>query len=258
MRATPFSMSATASLAGARRPLTASTTRLSISRRPSMEIARTKNESAAAGRGARGRRPAVSIRAASARSSGSTPRAAASPAAMISSIRSKSSEVTPSSSGVISTSHWERCCSLVSAPMKPMAWPRICMKLFSSSRPARGLPTSTPTTTSAPIRATSWTGKLRPSIPSTSRRSPISTGVKAEGMAMLARSASERSPWSSTTVSPVTMSVATQTKGIGNEEKSLRPCTGRVRRSKRAEIFWPATSPRGRPIPAPTIGSETM
>ena len=51
--------------------------------------------------------------------------------------------------------------------------------------------------------------------------SPIWTGAKTPGMAMLARMAVGKLPPRKTTSLPVTMSVATQAKGMGMSLKSI-------------------------------------
>ena len=75
------------------------------------------------------------------------------------------------------------------------------------------------TTSAHSLRATS-TGMLRTMPPSASTLPSCTTGENAPGIAMLARIAVARSPLSSTTISPVTMSVATARNGIGSPSKS--------------------------------------
>ncbi len=84
-------------------------------------------------------------------------------------------------------------------------------------------------TTSAPMARTTSTGTLLETPPSTSSRPSISTAVKTVGIAMLARMARPRSPRASTTISPLTMSVATARNGIGSWSKSRTVRTGRVK-----------------------------
>ena len=80
--------------------------------------------------------------------------------------------------------------------------------------------TSTPMTISAPIALATSTGKLFSTPPSTSTMLSTRTGVNAPGMAMLARMARTRLPCVITTSFRLTMSAATQAKGIGNSVKS--------------------------------------
>ena len=94
-----------------------------------------------------------------------------------------------------------------------------CVADWSFSRCAGGSTRLTTMTTSAHrLRATS-TGMFRTMPPSARMYWSVITGAKAPGMAMLARIAVARSPLSSTTISPVTMSVATARNGIGRWSK---------------------------------------
>ena len=64
-------------------------------------------------------------------------------------------------------------------------------------------------------------GMFRTMPPSERMYGSSTTGENAPGIAMLARIAVAMSPWSSTTMSPVIMSVATARKGIGSLLKSV-------------------------------------
>ena len=92
---------------------------------------------------------------------------------------------------------------------------------------------------------TSSIGRLLEIAPSTSRRPSISTGRIAPGIDMLARIACARLPWSSTTASPVSMSVATARNGIGSFEKSATPADCWVRPRIALSIGTPDTTPFG-------------
>ena len=69
--------------------------------------------------------------------------------------------------------------------------------------------------------------------------------LKTVGMEALARRASGKKPWRRATASPVSMSVATQTNGIGNWLKSGTWCTGQVRRDSNMAMFCPEFRPEG-------------
>ena len=100
--------------------------------------------------------------------------------------------------------------------------------LPSVSRPASGVPMLTAITTSAPMRRATSTGRLFTSPPSPSTRPSTSSGENTAGTDMLARSAAARSPWSSTTAWPVSMSVATARNGVGRPSKVARWRVDRV------------------------------
>ena len=90
-----------------------------------------------------------------------------------------------------------------------------------SSAVLSGSCTLSPITTSAPIFRATSTGKLLLIPPSTNTISPFRIGVKAPGIAILARIASISEPlWYTYSASPI-ISVETQAKGIGNLLKSI-------------------------------------
>ena len=76
-------------------------------------------------------------------------------------------------------------------------------------------------TTSAHISRATSTGMFRTMPPSERTMSFRGTGENAPGIAMLARIAVARSPSFNTTMSPVTMSVATARNGIGSWSNTL-------------------------------------
>ena len=100
-------------------------------------------------------------------------------------------------------------------------WLIISSMEFNSSLLLGPVCTSTPITISAPIFITSSTGKLLTIPPSANNLPSISIGVNIVGIAILALNASAIFPLSRTTASPVSRSVAIQTKGIGNFLKSF-------------------------------------
>ena len=87
------------------------------------------------------------------------------------------------------------------------------------SRPASGVPMLTAMITSAPMRRATSTGRLFTRPPSPRIWPSISSGANTPGTDMLARMAAARSPWSSTTALPVSMSVATARNGVGSPSK---------------------------------------
>ena len=160
----------------------------------------------------------------------------------------KSTEVTSSSTMLTPTS------SAASELSDACSLPRIMISTMRPSEPAAermrstsgsvGLTAIAMTTSAQASRATS-TGRLRVMPPSTSSQSPTSTGAKAPGTDMLARSAVGRSPERNTTIWPDLRSVATARKGIGNRSKSSTPvCEATMLRS-RDSTCWVSTSPRG-------------
>ncbi len=102
----------------------------------------------------------------------------------------------------------------------------------SSSAVGTGFGTDTAMTTSAQICRAMSTGTFRVRPPSPSTRPSSVTGAKTPGIDMLARSACGRSPESSTTISPVCMSVAIARNGIGSSSKSRTP---RLRETSRRD-----------------------
>ena len=158
-------------------------------------------------------------------SDAATPSAYRVPSATSSLARSKSAEVSVPSGGesskscAVSNSTLRRTfCSvrmLIICSVTPTTLP-------SASRPASGVPMFTAITTSTPrLRATS-TGRLFTSPPSPRMRPFHSSGANTPGTDMLARSAAARSPESSTTGWPLSMSVATARKGMGSALKWSR------------------------------------
>ena len=98
----------------------------------------------------------------------------------------------------------------------------------SVSRAASGVPMLTTISTSAPIARATSTGTLFTRPPSPSTRPSISVGENTPGTLMLERSASAKSPSERITGWPLSMSVATARKGIGNSSKRCTPRTGSV------------------------------
>ncbi len=132
-------------------------------------------------------------------------RPAASTRAMMAGAFAKSVVEKPSRSGLSCASEARTFCSI--------RMPTIFMDTPNSdwraSRFSSFEPTLTAITRSAPIARTTSTGRLRTSPPLSSRRPSTSSGVTTPGIDMLARIAFHSSPWLSTTISPVSMSVAT-------------------------------------------------
>ena len=130
-----------------------------------------------------------------------------------------------------------------------------------SSRFSGGVEMLTAITTSAhSLRA--WSiGRLLAMPPSTSSRPSISTGAIAPGTDMLARIACATLPLLSTTDSPVSMSVAIASNGIGSLRKSLMPVAGCASTRKNASIETPAMTPFGSARPpslTPYSGAKSV
>ena len=116
----------------------------------------------------------------------------------------------------------------------------------TSDAASSGEPTLTAITTSGWHSSfTSRMGRLSTRPPSTSLRSPISTGATSPGTAMLARMASARLPSRNTTRSPLPMSVATMASGIGSCSIGRSPRSARTSWLMKSLIFWPPTAPGG-------------
>ena len=114
-----------------------------------------------------------------------------------------------------------------------------------SFRFSGGVEMLTAITTSAHSLRASSIGRLLAMPPSTSSRPSISTGAIAPGTDMLARIACATLPWSSTTDSPVSMSVAIARNGIGSLLKSVMPNAGVASSRKNDSIDTPAMTPFG-------------
>ena len=115
--------------------------------------------------------------------------------------------------------------------------------------------------TSAQRLRASSIGRLLAIPPSTSSRPSISTGDKAPGTDMLARIACARLPWSSTTDSPVSMSVPIARNGIGSLVKSVTPNAGVASERKNDSIDTPAIRPLGNASPpsfTPNSGANSV
>ena len=95
-----------------------------------------------------------------------------------------------------------------------------CVAWTSRSGGVAGSTRFTTITTSAQVSRAMSTGMLRTIPPSARMYLSRVTGANAPGIAMLARMAVARSPLFRTTMSPVTMSVATARYGIGSWSKS--------------------------------------
>ena len=122
----------------------------------------------------------------------------------------------------------------------------ICGREFTSSAGLYLLLTVTPITMSAPISLHTSTGKLSCIPPSISTLSPILTGAKTPGMAIDARMHCGSTPWRKLTCSPVTISVATQAKGMGNLSKSISSLYPTQRLLSRLRMLLPLMKPPGR------------
>ncbi len=132
-------------------------------------------------------------------------------------------------SGAISTSFGPRlliCWSTVCLPRKLISCAVTLSAEVISSRFSGGVEMLTAMMTSPHSLRASSIGRLLAMPPSTSSRPSISTGAIAPGTDMLARMACARLPWSSTTDSPVSMSVAIARNGIGSLLKSPMPNAG--------------------------------
>ena len=101
-----------------------------------------------------------------------------------------------------------------------MERPERVLSLASIPMPLAGSTRFTTMTTSAHVSRAMSTGMLRTIPPSARMYLSRVTGANAPGIAMLARMAVARSPLFRTTMSPVTMSVATARYGIGSRSKS--------------------------------------
>ncbi len=124
-------------------------------------------------------------------------------------------------------------------------WLEITGALVSCWRGSSGKPTSTTMTTSTPMARAMSTGTLSAMPPSTSRRPSRSTGANTPGAERLARIAMVRSPEPSTTLSPVSRSVATARKGVGSSSKLLMRATGSVSRRSVCVSLSPWINPFG-------------
>ena len=91
------------------------------------------------------------------------------------------------------------------------------------------------------------TGRLLTAPPSISRRPLRSTGGRAPGTAMLARTALVRSPSASTCMMPLSRSVAMARNGIGKRSKSSIPAVGSNKPRNTNPKRCPRTSARGKP-----------
>jgi len=142
-----------------------------------------------------------------------------------------------------------------------MSCPAIATAEVSCLRVSGGVEMLTAMTTSAHSLRASSIGRLLAMPPSTSRRPSISTGAIAPGTAMLARIAWATLPRSSTTDSPVSMSVAIARNGIGSLPKSLMPIAGSASTRKNASIETPAITPLGSASPpsfTPNSGAKRV
>ncbi len=158
----------------------------------------------------------------------------------------KSLALNPVRSGVTTTSASAREALTFSCMSRVSTWDETRVTEPRAPRSSGGVETFTAIRTSAPMLRAMSTGRLRTIPPSTRRRPSSSTGVNAPGTDMLARIASARSPSERTTISPVTMSVATARNGIGRSSKRCTSTTRMVNVLRRKSIFCPATSPEGR------------
>ena len=130
-----------------------------------------------------------------------------------------------------------------------MSWPATDSADVISLRVNGGVEMLTAITTS-PQSLRAWSiGRLLAMPPSTSSLPSISTGAIAPGTAMLARMACARLPLLSTTESPVSMSVAIASNGMGNSRKLLTPIAGWASTRKNASIETPAITPFGSASP---------
>ncbi len=130
-----------------------------------------------------------------------------------------------------------------------------------SLRVSGGVEMLTAMMTSAQSLRASSIGRLFAMPPSTSSRPSISTGAIAPGTDMLARIAWARLPWSSATASPVSMSVAIATKGMGSLRKSVMPNAGVASTRKYDSIDTPASTPFGKarlPSLTPNSGANSV
>ena len=130
-----------------------------------------------------------------------------------------------------------------------------------SLRFSGGVEMLTAITTSAHSLRASSIGRLLAMPPSTSSRPSISTGAIAPGTDMLARIACATLPRSSTTDSPVSMSVAMARNGIGSLLKSVMPKAGVASTRKNDSIETPAMTPFGSASPpslTPNSGANSV
>ena len=134
--------------------------------------------------------------------------------------------------------------------MMPTIWLVMSNAEVRPWRLASGKLTSTTMSRSTPMLWASSTGRLSTRPPSTSRRPFTSTGVSTPGADMLARRTVTRSPWPSTTRSPVSRSVASARNGVGNWSKSCTSATRAVASRSTCVILWPCTSPSGSVTPS--------
>ncbi len=126
-----------------------------------------------------------------------------------------------------------------------MSWEATVSADVRSSRLSGGVEMLTAMMTSAHSWRAWSIGRLLAMPPSTSRRPSISTGAIAPGTDMLARMACARLPRFSTIESPVSMSVAIASNGIGRSSKLDTPIAGCARMRKYASIDTPAITPLG-------------
>ena len=136
--------------------------------------------------------------------------------------------------------------------MMAVLWSKTSTAFRRREAGCRELDTST-ATTGYPGK-TLWamrTGKLATNPPSRAIRPSTGQGSKKPGMDMEARSADARLPRRSNRVSPVSMSVATATKGTGKSSKLLTRARAvswcRVKRRR-----FPSTIPKG-PVERPRL-----
>jgi len=108
-----------------------------------------------------------------------------------------------------------------------------------------GVPMSTAITMSAPRSRATSTGRLSVRPPSTSVRPFTSIGEKRPGAAMLARIATGSEPWSNTTRSPVSRSVAIARNGIARSSNDPAVGTGAVHSCISARNELARTKPLG-------------
>ena len=130
-----------------------------------------------------------------------------------------------------------------------------------SLRFSGGVEMLTAITTSAHSLRASSIGRLLAMPPSTSSRPSISTGAIAPGTDMLARIACATLPRSSTTDSPVSMSVAIARNGMGSLSKSVMPNAGVASTRKNDSIETPAMTPLGSASPpslTPNSGANSV
>ncbi len=152
------------------------------------------------------------------------------------------------SSGRISTSVPDRVsiCRRVSLRIKIVS---ICSEIVttepSSSDLYSGNSTSTAMMISTPIVFITSIGKFPMRPPSTKSFPSILAGAKTPGTDILARIASVRSPPSSTTASPATISEAIARNGMARSSKSSICDTLNVNSRNRRSSFCPCMTPFG-------------